>query len=167
MEFEIRKQEARPLLKMTEIEARMTFEGATPTKQAVVQSLAARLKTKPELVIVHEIRTTYGEQSAIVFARAYADRQALELVEHESMVKKHAFADKKSPSTEKPAEKPAQEAKSPATEKPAPEDTGAEKPAEAAKESATRPAEKAAEQDAKPEEKAAEHGAKPAEKGDA
>ncbi len=160
MELEIQKEVARPLLKMTEVEARISFEGATPSKHAVVQALAAKKKCKENLVIVHAIRTVYGEQAAIVTARIYENREALELVEQQSLLKKHEAkpAESEEKAAEKPAEAPTKEESEKPTEGEAKGEekaaTSEEKPAEAPEE-AKKPAENAAAEE-KPAEKVEE-----------
>ena len=105
MDLEIVKEEKNELLKVTEIRARLSFTGATPSKQQVVKALAAAMKAKAELIIVRHIRTDYGEQAADVRALIYADRASLEKLERKSMIKKNTFGKK----DEKPAEAPAEE----------------------------------------------------------
>ncbi len=148
MNLEILTKEAKPLLNLTEVEARITFEGATPSKEVVHAALAKELKAKPELVIVREVATDYGNQSGKVQAMVYKDRKSLELLERASMIKKHDFeAKKKAAEGDKPAEAPA--------EKPA-EGEKAEEPVAEGEKKEDAPKEESPEtpkEEAKPEEK--------------
>ena len=89
MEIEIKKKEHKPLLKRTEVEAQITFHGATPTKKEVIAAVAKASGAKKEMVIVRQVKTVFGNQSAGVTALIYDDRAVLEKFERPSMIKKH------------------------------------------------------------------------------
>lgn len=121
MEITITKQHERLLLHRQDVEARIAFEGATPTKKEAVAAVAKAMKAKPELTIVRSVNTVYGTTTGKITASVYADTQALERGEHESMRKRHVFQTADVPSDEKPADASATDegAEAPTDEKPA------------------------------------------------
>jgi small subunit ribosomal protein S24e len=141
--MQILKKEENALLGRTEVEAELAFEGATPSRQKVLTTVAAAVKVKPELIVLVSIKGNYGQQSATVTAHAYKNREQLEKVEGKHLVKR--LEKKEKPKEEAPAEKaeekPAEEPK--AEEKPAEEAKAEEKPAEPKQEKAEKPADDA------------------------
>ncbi len=119
MEIEIRSKEAKPLLKRTEVRARIAFTGATPARREVVAAVAKAAKAQQGLVIVRRIATAYGSQSAGVLAYVYDDKETLERLEHDHMKKKHAAEERKAEEPEKPAEPEAPKEEKAADEQPA------------------------------------------------
>ena len=160
MDITIEKKEAKPLLKLTEVVARISFEGATPTKKDVAAALGATLKVKQDLLIVHQVESKYGQQVVTVNAHVYDSKDALTLLERESMIKKNDFTAK--PKEEKPAAAPAE---APAADKPteAPQEKPKEEPPKEKKPEEKKEEPKAEE---KPKEDAPKEEAKPKEKKD-
>lgn len=109
MEITILHKDEKPLLKVTQIKARITYEGATPAKKLVVAAVAKALKVKEELIIVRKIDTAYGDQHALVLADVYADRKELELREHAAIIKKNTFTEKAEEKAEESAPAPSPE----------------------------------------------------------
>ena len=124
MEIQITKQEQQPLFHTTKVEASITFQGATPTRKAVVAAVAKAMKAKQELIIVKKVATSYGNQEAKVTAYVYDDRKALEALERKVVLEKHAFAE------EQKEEAPAEAPKEAAAEEKKEESAAEEKPAE-------------------------------------
>lgn len=106
MELQITSKEELPLLSRTRVKARITFKGATPTKQEAIVAFAKALNAEPNLIIIRQIKTAFGEQSAEIFGYLYKDRKSLETIEQKSMVKKNRSNKKEEPKDE--AEKPAE-----------------------------------------------------------
>lgn len=117
MDIEIQSKEAKPLLRRTDVKARIAFQGATPAKKMVVDAVAKAAGAKHDLVIVHRIDTQFGSQSAQVLARIYDDKKSLETLEQKATLRKHGMlAEEKKEG--QPEEKAAEGAKK--EEKPAP-----------------------------------------------
>ena len=95
---EIREKEEQPLLGRTVISAKMAFEGATPDRKTVRKELAKAAKVKEEQLIVRSMKSGFGERELLIDAAAYKNLDDAKAVEHESLMTKHA-----------PAEKPAEE----------------------------------------------------------
>jgi ribosomal protein S24E len=94
MDVNIQHKEEKPLLHRTDVRARVAYEGATPQRQALRDSLAHAVKAPAEHVIIRQISTEFGKQAAIVTASVYKDAAALEQFEPKHMKKRHG-AEKK------------------------------------------------------------------------
>ena len=100
MEVTITNKTKRPLLKRTEIKARIFFTGATPRRTSVAQAIADKEGYKKELLVVKHIYTQFGDTTAEVQLHLYDDAKTLERLERKNLVAKH---------TEKKQEKEAEE----------------------------------------------------------
>lgn len=89
MNINITEQKENKLLGRQEIVASMSFEGATPTRQAVQKEIAKLGKTKEDLTIVNEINTTFGTSKATIKANAYDNEENMFAVERKNLVEKH------------------------------------------------------------------------------
>ena len=74
-----------PLLKRSAIVFRVAFEGATPARTAIVQSLSAKEKGT---VVVHHVYTIQGAQTALVHAHVYKDTSVPSFVERANLLAK-------------------------------------------------------------------------------
>ena len=120
MKVEIKEQNKVPLLQRTEVVARITFEGPTPSKDDVTTALAKTVKADTSLMVVNNIDTDFGTAGASVKAHVYDSKEALEAyrpkmgkkgLEKIEAEKKKAEEAKAAPKEEKPeakAEAPAE-----------------------------------------------------------
>jgi len=89
MEITVKSQEKKPLLKRTEVLARVAYQGATPSRKDLRGSLAKSLKADEKLVVIREILTNYGDQVANVKVFVYEDEASLKLLESAAIMKRH------------------------------------------------------------------------------
>lgn len=89
MDVNIQHKEEKPLMHRTDVRARVAYEGATPTRQAIRDSVAHTLKAPVETLVIRQISTEFGKQAAIVTASVYKDAAALEQFEPKHMKKRH------------------------------------------------------------------------------
>ncbi len=140
MNVDIKSNVDNKLLDRKEVEAEVSYDGATPSRNELRQAICGKIGANPELVVLREIRTGHGKQSAYVVVHAYSSKESLDKVEPDHMRKRYAPAEKKeAPKEEKKEEKPAEKKEEPKEEKPkeeAPkeEPKKEEKPAEEPKE---------------------------------
>jgi ribosomal protein S24E len=73
------------VLKRTDATYRVVYEGATPSRHAVVDAIA---KKEKGLVIVRHVYTGAGEQVATVVASVYADAAIAGVVERANLITK-------------------------------------------------------------------------------
>jgi small subunit ribosomal protein S24e len=95
MDVTIQHKEEKPLLQRTDVRARVAYEGATPQRLALRDSVAHALKAEATHIIVHRITTEFGKQAAIVEASVYKSVEALESFEPAHMKKRHGAEEKK------------------------------------------------------------------------
>jgi ribosomal protein S24E len=128
MELKINTQKDNKLLNRIEVEATVTFTGATPSRADMVKEIAKQAKADEKLVVIKHIYTDFGTTKATVRAFAYTDEATLkasETVVEEKVEEKPAEA-APAPAAP-PAEAPKAEEKSAA--EPAKEEAPKEEPA--------------------------------------
>jgi small subunit ribosomal protein S24e len=95
MDVNVQHKEEKPLLNRTDVRARVAYEGATPQRQSLRDSVAHALKAPADHVVVRRITTEFGKQAAIVEASIYKSVEALESFEPQHMKKRHGAEEKK------------------------------------------------------------------------
>lgn len=123
MNVDIKSKTDNKLLDRKEIDAVVTFDGATPSKNDLRQAICGKAGLNPDLVVLSEIHTGYGIQSVKVIAHAYENKESLMSVEPEHMKKRYGIGQppkeekKEEPKKEEaPKEKPKEEKKEEAKE---------------------------------------------------
>jgi len=150
--MEIIEKKEHPLLSRTEIIAKDSYTGATPSRDSIKERLANTLKANKELLVIKHIYPEFGFGNAKIIAYLYFNKKDMERIEPEYAFKKGITKEKKE---EKKQDKPKSEEKK---EEVKPEQ-GKEKPAEQKKQDESKPEEKKPEQkeeikeEAKPEQK--------------
>jgi ribosomal protein S24E len=76
-----------PLLKRSMVVYRIAYEGATPARTAIVQSLSTKEKGT---VVVTNVHTINGEQAAYVHCNVYKDAAVAKAVERANMLAKQS-----------------------------------------------------------------------------
>jgi ribosomal protein S24E len=89
MDVNIQHKEDKPLLHRTDVRVRVAYEGATPQRQAIKDSVAHALKQPAEHVVIRQVKTEFGKQAALVVASYYKDVKALESFEPRHMKVRH------------------------------------------------------------------------------
>ena len=140
MELQIIKDKTNPLLKRREVSLKIQNKG-TPSRTEVKNKLAALANSKPELIVVEHLDTTFGNQEVLGAASIYETEERLKQLAHQHLVargvpKAAEEASKEAPAapakeaevkpkeeakaegTKKPEEKPKAEAKAEGTKKP-------------------------------------------------
>ncbi len=95
MNLEILEERANKLLHRTEIEARITFDSATPSREEIVKLVAAKKNVPEDLVIVENINQKFGQRVADVSVRIYESKHVLEEIEPKYRIKRHVKEEKK------------------------------------------------------------------------
>ncbi|MCD6503015.1 MAG: 30S ribosomal protein S24e [Thermoplasmata archaeon] len=92
MELQIESKRYNPLLKRTEIHARIVHKrAATPSREDVRNLIASEFGVSKDLVIVHHIRTGFGWTVSKVYAKIYDTLEDLKRVEPEHILRKHGL----------------------------------------------------------------------------
>lgn len=90
MELKIEKKEQNKLLKRTEIEGKLAFQGATPSNKEVQAEIAKQMSVAEDLIEIKGIDTQYGRQQATFKAYVYSDKDTLLKTEPKKKEKKEA-----------------------------------------------------------------------------
>lgn len=103
MELKIINKKDEPLLSRMMVEADITFEKATPTKEEVKSKLAQVLGKDEKLIVVKGMYNTYGLKKAKSISYLYEDEKLKERIE--AKIKKKGKGEPKEKEEEKAAEK--------------------------------------------------------------
>jgi small subunit ribosomal protein S24e len=93
MDVNIKSKTEKPLLSRTDVQARVAYEGATPKREALRDSLASALKKPADQVIVRRITTEFGKQAVQVEASVYESKEMIEKFEPQHMKKRHGLVE--------------------------------------------------------------------------
>ncbi len=89
MELEIIRRRENPLLQREEVIARVRFEGGTPSRKEIRESLAKELGKPVGNLFIRRIITEYGKEEAEVVAMAYSSRGFALLMEPDHIIKRN------------------------------------------------------------------------------
>jgi small subunit ribosomal protein S24e len=90
MEITINEKIDNPLLNRTEIRFECTYQGdATPKVLDVKNRLVATLNVDKNLLVVHNLKPSYGEGKANGYAKLYDSEESLAKIEREHVVLKN------------------------------------------------------------------------------
>ncbi len=90
MEITINEKIENPLLNRTEIRFECTYQGeATPKVLDVKNRLVATLNVDKNLLVVHNLKPSYGEGKANGYAKLYDSEESLAKIEREHVVVKN------------------------------------------------------------------------------
>ena len=123
MNVDIKSKTDNQLLGRKEIEADVTYSGATPSRADLKQAICGKVGANPDMSVVRDVQTTYGKQMAKVVLHTYEKMEKLMEVEPEHIRKR-----------DKVGEAPKEEAKAEAPKEEAPKEEKKEEPKEAPKE---------------------------------
>ncbi len=65
------------LLDRKEIDAEISFEGATPKRAEIKQAMGGKIGANPELMVLREVSSTFGRSSVKVLAHLYPTKEQL------------------------------------------------------------------------------------------
>ena len=95
MEINVNEKIENPLLNRTEIQFDCTYQGeATPTVLDVKNRLVATLNVDKNLLVVHNLKPSYGEGKAIGYAKLYDTEENLAKIERDHVLEKNTEAAK-------------------------------------------------------------------------
>jgi len=103
------------LLDRKEINASVSFDGATPNRKEIREAISTKLGLNPDFTILNSIVNEFGARKIRVLAHAYKDIKKLKEVEPEYLRKRDGIG------VEKPKEEKPKEEETPKAEEKAPE----------------------------------------------
>ena len=128
MNFEIKEKKENSLLERTEVDAVVSFDGATPPVAQMRDLVVQKLGCNPDLMVIRKVKPGFGEQSVSIRIHVYKSPVQLKKIEEEFVLKRNKLggeekkeeqkeeAPKEEPKAEekkeeKPEEKPSEEKK--------------------------------------------------------
>ncbi len=84
MELQIIKDKTNPLLKRREVSIKIQNKG-TPSRTEVKNKLAAMANSKPELIVVESLDTTFGNREVLGMASIYETEDRLKQLAHQHL----------------------------------------------------------------------------------
>lgn len=108
MEIDIESRRENKLLEREEIRCIAVYEGATPTRKKVKETLKNSLGVSG-YIVVQEIRPFFGMQKARIYAKVYPSEEVARRVERAYVLKRDQSGGKKGKEEAPEPEKPAKE----------------------------------------------------------
>ena len=115
MDLKIQNKNENKAFSRTEVIAKVNFNKATPSRKDIQKAIAKEVKGKEELTIINQIKTAFGNSSAIITATIYTDAEVMKRLERKNLIDKHVVA-KEEPKKEEEDSEPKKETE-PAEEK--------------------------------------------------
>lgn len=112
MNVDIKSKTDNQLLGRKEIEAEISYSGATPSRTDLKTAVCGKVGVNPDMTVLRDVQTTYGKQSAKVVLHTYEKMEKLMEVEPEHIRKRDKIgeAPKEEPEKEAPKEEKKDEA---------------------------------------------------------
>lgn len=92
MDIQVIEERNNPLLKRREVVFKVIHEDATPSRKSIVERLAATMNSMVGLVIVDEIKTTFGKRESLGYAKIYETEERVKQVERPHIIARNTFA---------------------------------------------------------------------------
>lgn len=90
MEVNILEEKKNPLLDRVEIVAELSYPNeATPSREAVISRMSALLNADKDRFVLKEIKTRFGENKALAYARIYDSPDVAKKLENEYILKRN------------------------------------------------------------------------------
>ena len=89
MDVEILKKDHEPLMHRTRFEAKVVFEGKTPSRIDLMKGLCQKLSSKENMTLIRKITTDYGSERAVLVGYVYEDEKVMNALEDSSVKMRH------------------------------------------------------------------------------
>lgn len=89
MDIQITTKKEEPLMKRTSFEAKIVFEGKTPSRTDMRKHIADKLGAKEHMTIIRKIVTNYGSERAALSGFFYDDETIMKKLESQYVDLRH------------------------------------------------------------------------------
>jgi ribosomal protein S24E len=89
MDIEILKKSQEPLMHRIFFEAKVIFEGKTPSRIDMMKDLCHKLSSKENLTVVRKISTDYGSERALLVGYVYDNEKTMDTLENRFVKLRH------------------------------------------------------------------------------
>lgn len=69
------------LLERKEIQAEVSFDGATPKRAELKEAVSHKVGANPELVVLRKVSSNFGRKTVLIIAHAYSKKDSLMSIE--------------------------------------------------------------------------------------
>ena len=90
MDIQVIKEKNNPLLNRREVTFKIFHEEATPSRQSVVDKLAATMNSRQGQVIVDSLKTEFGKRETIGYAKIYETAERAKEIERAHITERNA-----------------------------------------------------------------------------
>jgi ribosomal protein S24E len=101
MDIEVLKKNHEPLMHRTYFEAKVVFEGKTPSRIDMIKNLCTKLSSKENMTMIRKINTDYGSERAIMNGYVYEDEKVMNQLERDFVKLRHLSKAEQKASKEK------------------------------------------------------------------
>lgn len=129
MDMEILQEKENKLLERKELEIRMQYSGATPSRKEIRQAVGQKLGVDPETVAIRRIGNAFGKPEIVIETNVYPTKQLCEQYEPAYVTNRY----KEKPAEGEKKEEAATEEKKEGKENEKPKEKAADKKEEAKK----------------------------------
>jgi ribosomal protein S24E len=89
MDVEVLKKNNEPLMHRSYFEAKIVFEGKTPSRPELMKDLCHKLSSKENMTIIRKINTDYGSERALLNGYVYDDETVMNKLETKFVKLRH------------------------------------------------------------------------------
>ena len=89
MDIEVLKKSNEPLMHRTYFEAKVIFEGKTPSRIDMIKNLCQKLSSKENMTIIRKIITDYGSERALMNGYVYDNEKTMDTLERRFVKLRH------------------------------------------------------------------------------
>jgi small subunit ribosomal protein S24e len=89
MDIEVLKKSNEPLMHRTHYEAKLIFEGKTPSRTDIIKNLCQKLSSKENMTIIRKITTDYGSERAMLNGFIYDNEKTMDTLERKFVKLRH------------------------------------------------------------------------------
>lgn len=94
MQTEIISKTENKLLGRVEIDAVVSFEGKTPGRKEIRESVSTKIGLNPDLTVLRKVESQFGVNTIHIMAHSYANKETLMKTEPKHLLVRDGFAAK-------------------------------------------------------------------------
>ncbi len=89
MQIEVTNEENNTVLNRKELKVKVLHPAGTPSRMEVKEAVAAQFNVSPDLVIVDNMKTSFGKKETAAYVKIYESADIAHHVEREHIIKRN------------------------------------------------------------------------------
>ena len=89
MDIKVIEERDNPILGRREVTFRVEHDGPTPSRNSIIEKIAATMNSKPGLVIVDHMNSEFGKRETVGYAKIYASEERVSEVERPHVIQRN------------------------------------------------------------------------------